>query len=71
MTARKYKKGIKIKSFNQLLDELNRVGFCYIRHKIYHRGWIYGMQFRTLDYDMIAGDMWTAEKIEHEATNHE
>ena len=59
---RKYRKGSKILS----LDELARQEFVYFFDKITHRGWFLSWQFRLAQSYIERGWLYYAEKIEGE-----
>lgn len=57
---RKYRKGAKITS----LDELAKQEFIYFHDKITHTGWFMPWQFRLADRYIQRGTLYYAEKIE-------
>ena len=57
---RKYRKGEKITS----LDELAKQEFIYFFDKITHAGWFMSWQFRLADKYIKRGLLYYAEKIE-------
>ena len=59
---RKYRKGSKILS----LDELAKQEFVYFFDKITHRGWFTSWQFRLAQSYIERGWLYQAEKIEGE-----
>jgi len=62
MYKRKYKKGREIISFEGLLSYLKEDGFVYLRHKIYHRGWVLSLKLRYLSDLMDKGEIKRALK---------
>ena len=56
---KKYRKGAKITS----LDELAKQEFVYCFDKITHRGWFESWQFRLTQRDIERGCLYYAEKI--------
>lgn len=57
---RKYRKGAKITS----LDELAKQEFIYFHDKITHAGWFMSWQFRLADRYIQGGILYYAKKIE-------
>ena len=57
---RKYRKGEKITS----LDELVKQEFVYFRDKITHIGWFCGWQLRLAHNYIIRGCLYYAERID-------
>lgn len=57
---RKYRKGAKITS----LDELAKQDFVYFYDKITHAGWFMSWQFRLADQYIQRGCLYYAERIE-------
>lgn len=57
---RKYRKGDKITS----LDELSKQEFVYFFNKITHSGWFLSWQFRLATRYIQRGWLYYAEKIE-------
>lgn len=57
---RKYRKGAKITS----LDELAKQEFIYFHDKITHAGWFMSWQFRLADRYIQRGILYYAKKIE-------
>lgn len=60
MYKRKYRKGEKITS----LDELSKQKFVYFNHKITHNGWFMSWQFRMAKMFIDRGVLYYAIKIE-------
>ena len=60
MGKRKYRKGEKITS----LDELAKQEFVYFCHKITHHGWFKSWQFRLAESYIRRGMVYYAVKIE-------
>lgn len=58
MSERKYRKGGKITSF----DELVGCEFIYIHDKITHRAWFMSYQFMYLYQQMAAGFLFRADR---------
>lgn len=56
---RKYRKGAKITS----LDELAKQEFIYYRDKITHAGWFMSWQFILADNYIKRGEICRAEKV--------
>ena len=62
---RKYRKGKKITS----LDELANQQFIYLHDKITHRGWFASWQFSSVLRYIDRGCLYYAEKIERGISN--
>lgn len=63
--ASKYKKLSIILTMCQLSRCLENNIMVYINHKVYHKGFIIGMRYRTLDNLIKNERIWIAEKKEN------
>lgn len=62
MYKRKYKKGRRITSLNELAEQ----EFVYFYDKITHNGWFMSWQFRMAKTFIDRGVLYTAEKVGEE-----
>lgn len=71
MTARKYRKGRKIRSMVALAEADIYTDFYIVKfgnsEKTLHRGWFMSWQYRQLELAVRAGRVWAAERIKDEA----
>ena len=70
MTARKYRKGHKIRSMIELARADMYTDFYIVQfgstEKTLHRGWLLSWQYRQLELAVQAGRIWAAERIKDE-----
>ncbi|MCF7945929.1 MAG: hypothetical protein K9L24_03655, partial [Spirochaetia bacterium] len=61
----KYLKGDLITTMRELAECLDAGELLYIRHKVYHPGFILSMQYRYLSNMVKHGNVWKAAQIEN------
>lgn len=68
-SKRQYTEGKQIKNFGILEQCLERDSFVFMRHKIYHAGWIESLQYHTIDVALKKGYFYEAIKKGNENKN--
>ena len=71
MSAKKYRKGHKIRSMVALAEADMYTDFYIVQfgltEKTLHRGWLLSWPYRQLELAVQAGRIWAAERIKDEA----